>query len=331
LRSEIDVAGQNNVGAPYHGTPNFDGDRWLSQVDPNGPEKIICSTPASFAPETLPAFFDPFRVRGTTDTLTSDRTSAAFATATPATISFNYNGLTKTRTDAFQIAVGYDFLNANPTAVKNDNSLVGYVAGNRNVTITAGLPSKFSVEYADLGLIWGHTYNSDNFVNIISASPHYLIDTMDDSRLFGIHAVEQPIFLNQNLPLNYYWFIRAGQDHPDQYVIAIGPLWDLRADADFYTDRGNQPSTNLDYFRLGSRFGVQAQIPMLRSTMSVADTWMSGFSGGQNRLNDLQALWTVHLDPQQQYFGLSFGYKIGRVEATGQREQSWLVSLTGKY
>ena len=54
-------------------------------------------------------------------------------------------------------------------------------------------------------------------------------------------------------------------------------------------------------------------------------------SGAQQRLNDFQASWTIHLDPEQEYFAGSFGCKIGRIEATAQNEQSWRVSLTGKY
>jgi hypothetical protein len=335
LLQSIHIIGRpdNPATMPFHGTADFEEQGWLTQPSWAGPMQIICNTPApaSGASANADSVFsvERIRVRGTPDTLTSDRSSDSFQTADAATVSFSYNGQTNTRTDILQAAVGYDILpNTDP-----NKAIVLYAATNRNITTVSGSPSANNIEYADLGLAFGYTWIGNEAGNVLSGTPHYLLNLIDDSRLFGLHVVDQPILTGHDFRLNWFYFVGAnGDPNSADHWLEIAPLFDLRADADFYTDRGSAPLTNQDYFRAGSRFGGQVNLPkFFHSSITVADTWMYGFTGSQQQLNDFQASWTVNLDPEQKYFGLSFSYKIGRIEATGQKEQIWLISLTGKY
>ncbi|HEX3653141.1 MAG TPA: hypothetical protein VHU18_09995 [Rhizomicrobium sp.] len=335
LMQSIHLIGKpdNPKTSRFHGTANFEENNWLTQPDWDGPIQIVCNPPvaepATAATSSGALSFENVRVRGTPDTLITDRSKTAFASADSGTLSFSYNGQTNTRTDILQAALGYSLL---PSDVRNA-AVVPYVATNRNVTTVSGTPSKFNIEYVDVGTVFAYTYIGNEWGAVLSGSPHYLMNLVDDSRLAGLHAVAQPVTSTGPFRLNAAYNVGwNGDPHSADHWLEIMPLLDLRSDADFYTDRGTAPLTNQDYFRLGSRFGGTFVLPKLfKSTLTVADVWMYGVTGAQKQLNDFQTSWTVFLDPEHKYFGLSLGYKIGRIEETAQKEQTWMISLTGKY
>jgi hypothetical protein len=324
---EIILRGQNSAIPFYGATPGIDANQWLS-----GTGDLVCNVrtkqKALDADKAAgPNFWDNVRVRGTPDSLLIGRNQkTAFAGADKASISFSYDGTKKTQTDVVQGTIGY----ALALGSQNDE-VVLYGALNRNVSDTKGAPLKLNTNYYDLGAVFKfvNVVGSDNdpWLNVFSGRPHFLVNEIDHSRQVGITFVDKPIVNSIGLNFNLTKF----DDDTDKRDYLFSLLFDLRGDANFYTDRGTTPATNLDYLRIGTKFGAVASINSLNSDISVTDTWMYGPVGSLRQLNDFQASWTYNFDPETKYFGLSLSYKIGRIEATGQPEQGWMIALTGKY
>jgi hypothetical protein len=307
---------------------------------PGSAISIACPTIAKPAPKTAARGdtknpLAPLRVRGSPDDLIFNENDVRFGPASKATVSFSDNGGNKTRTDATTAAIGAAI------DLGQFSTVIPYVAGNRNLSFTAGKPKKVSANTADAGVAAQFEIPSLDFGDkkgelILSARPDYLANFDSGARLITGNFVAVPYLagvLNDyhNIGLLWCQFNQIPVDKCIGFLTywSIAPLFDLRSDIGDYTTRGNfMPRRNGDYFRAGSKFGLDIYSKWL--DFVVTHTYLHGFAGYYHSINYFQTSATYNLD-QDKHFGITLSYKNGRLEATSLRDQSWTLGLTAKF
>jgi hypothetical protein len=282
--------------------------------------------PPESTPETV---LGNFRVRGSSDALLVSRDSADFASAAAATLSLSADGTAKSTTSALLATIGYD-LHVD-TATDSVFDVVPFIGVDRNISAAAGPPSASNRENVTAGVVasWSHPFVvPGSFVvgsNALSATYEHLWNDIDHSRLNFLHFVDLPVI---NGYLNEYRFFPCCDTPIDRTWFAASPLFDLRGDLGFYGDAGSKPAVNRDYQQVGSRLGIAITLRRIKSDVTVTETYLWNDKSTRDAVSLFEANWTYNVSAD---IGLKASYQNGDLEATAQRIQQWLISLSVKY
>jgi len=110
------------------------------------------------------------------------------------------------------------------------------------------------------------------------------------------------------------------------------PMFDLRAVAGDFTDRGMRTAADSeDFVRLGTQFGVALTNgdPRWPFDLLLTETWLPSLDGGED-LDQFKARLFWALDPERM-FGTELTYVDGQRSDLTLRERGWKLSLTAKY
>jgi hypothetical protein len=129
--------------------------------------------------------------------------------------------------------------------------------------------------------------------------------------------------------LNTYRFVPCCSTPVSETWFAFSPIFDIRADLGFYSDRGPTPAKYRDFSQVGTQFGIAISLERISSDIKVTETWMDQLSDARKNIGLFQAAWTVNLFSKN--VGLQASYQNGNLETTAQRSQQWLLSLSVKY
>jgi len=275
-----------------------------------------------------------FRLRGTPDDLSISKTDSGFSGASQATISFSDDQTTKINTTQLEGAVGYAFA----TDAHANNVIVPYVAGNYNLSKTAGNPATYSSDTLDFGVqdvaqIALGTHGAAT----LSVAPDYLHDFQDNSSILSIHPIFAPTLLGTpiNTPfalaLLFPGILPAGDTSTPKASTYVTLLFDVRGDFGVYTDRGAPAvaPANRDFARVGSKFGIDiAKLNWFEFTAT--DVQLYGPLGSRRHVSDFESSFTFYFGTQN-VLGLTASYKSGLIEQSLQKEQIWALGLTAKY
>jgi hypothetical protein len=268
-----------------------------------------------------------FRVRGSTDALLVARGSQAYGSAAAATLSLSEDGTTKTTTNALLAMIGYDW--HLPTAGDSLFDVIPFIGVDRNITNTAGQQSASSRENVMAGVVGSWSYPLPiTFVaasNVLSATYEHIWNDIDHSRLNVLQVVDLPVV---NGYLNEYRFFPCCDTPINRTWFAASPLFDLRGDLGFYSDAGVNPKVNRDYQQLGSRFGIAVALDRIKSDVTVSEIYLWEANSTRNAVSLFETDWTYNFSKD---IGLQASYQNGDLEATAQRIQQWLISLSVKY
>jgi len=323
-----------SAGAPD--APAHPGGRAAVPPD-NSPPSAATQTAVTTAPEaapgpqegTLARLLGNFRVRGSSDALLVPRDSNDFASAAAATLSLSADGTAKSTTSALLATIGYDLHFT--TATDSVFDVVPFIGVDRNISAAAGPPSASNRENVTAGVVasWSHPFVvPGTFVvgsNALSATYEHLWNDIDNSQLNFLHFVDLPVI---NGYLNEYCFVPCCDTPVDQTWFAASPLFDLRGDLGFYSDAGSNPTVNRDYQQVGSRFGIAVALRRIKSDVTVTETYLWNDKSYRDSISLFEADWTYNVSAD---IGLTASYQNGDLEATAQRIQQWLISLSVKY
>jgi len=276
---------------------------------------------------TLDQVLGNFRVRGSTDALLVPRGSQAYGSAAAATLSLSEDGTTKTTSNALLAMIGYDW--TLPTAGDSLFDVIPFIGVDRNITSTAGKQSASSRENVMAGVVGSWSYPLPITVvaasNVLSATYEHIWNDIDNSQLNFLHFVDLPVV---NGYLNEYRFFPCCDTPINQTWFAASPLLDVRGDLGFYSDAGLNPKVNRDYQQLGTRFGIAIALDRIKSDVTVSEIYMWEDKSTRNAISLFEADWTYNFSKD---IGLKASYENGDLEATAQRIQQWLISLSVKY
>jgi hypothetical protein len=311
------------VNAP----PNAAG---TNPVSPAGSETAAAGS--GTAPDNGLQWLDNFRIRQTPDGLMAPRNSTAYAAASGATLSLSENGPSKTTSNALQVAIGYDLhfpASTKEWPPKTDSlfDVIPFIAVNRNLTDVAGKQSSSSIENLMAGVTgsWSKPFETLDTSNVLSASYQHIWNNIDHSELEYLHFIDQPVI---NGLLNAYRFAPCCNVPVKDTWFAISPLLDARADLGFYSNRGLNPAINRDYQQFGTEFGFAMSLQQIQSDLTVTEIYMAEAQRYRSPIGLLQASWTYNFSKD---VGLKASYENGNLEATAQRVQQWLISVSLKY
>jgi hypothetical protein len=280
-----------------------------------------------------------FRVRGASSDLVYANSAQGFATASKATASESYNGLTKTAAYTAQAAIGGAYTWETPNGADSfwgtAQSLVIYLGANYGSTKVTGKPSKTSAHTIDFGVLGSE---NDPFSGVVPAiigiAPDYLINQQDGSRIASLHLTYLPYVLDLlNQPFEFDSSNKCSWT--GVRVAFCEPYWTIGfnflSDFGHYVNRGSLPDRLMDedYIRSGGQVGFNVNLKNWYD-LTVTDTNLYGFSGYRRDLNDLDASLTLYFGSQN-IAGLTLAYKNGLLEQTAKREESWTVGITVKY
>lgn len=291
---------------------------------------IECLAPKSGkGPPPAVADASPLRVRGLSNDLLTDRSDPSFSSTSKATLTVSGDHSTATQSQTFKAvgAIGYAFTTDFATAVP-------YVSFNQSITdVTGKAQSTDPSSFVAGGVMFTATIPGDLLVQTISAKPQFLENTKDHSQIGSLTLLYKPFTgfdvsnggfnLNDPRPLPFW---------PSAYAEI---LFDLRADVGQYTDRGNDPVQKLlnqSFSRAGTHFGFSLTTDSAGPsfTLTVAETYLHGFSGSVKNLDLFATQLTYNFD-EKKYVGLTVGYSKGRNEDTALPTQTWTVGLSAKY
>ncbi len=291
---------------------------------------IECLAPKSGkGPPPAVADASPLRVRGLSNDLLTDRSDPSFSSTSKATLTVSGDHSTATQSQTFKAvgAIGYAFTTDFATAVP-------YVSFNQSITdVTGKAQSTDPSSFVAGGVMFTATIPGDLLVQTISAKPQFLENTKDHSQIGSLTLLYKPFTgfdvsnggfnLNDPRPLPFW---------PSAYAEI---LFDLRADLGQYTDRGNDPVQKLlnqSFSRAGMHFGFSLTTDSAGPsfTLTVAETYLHGFSGSVKNLDLFATQLTYNFD-EKKYVGLTAGYSKGRNEDTALPTQTWTVGLSAKY
>jgi len=295
----------------------------------SAPTPAAAATAAGPQEGTLARLLGHFRVRGSSDALLAPRDSDDYASAAAATLSLSADGTAKSTTSALLATIGYDLHFT--TATDSVFDVVPFIGVDRNISAGAGPPSASNRENVTAGVVasWSHPFVvPGTFVvgsNALSATYEHLWNDIDNSRLNFLHFVDLPVV---NGYLNEYRFFPCCDTPVDQTWFAASPLFDLRGDLGFYSDAGSNPTVNRDYQQVGSRFGIAVALRRIKSDVTVTETYLWNDKSYRDSISLFEADWTYNVSAD---IGLTASYQNGDLEATAQRIQQWLISLSVKY
>lgn len=291
---------------------------------------IVCVAPnIPKVPQSLAvADVSPLRVRGVSNDLLIGRDDPSFSSMSQATATLSGDHSTvQTRSAKLTGAVGYAITGDLLTAVP-------YVSFYQALTDVKGKAESVDpTSFIAGGMMFTATIPGDLLVQTIAAKPQYLANTKDGSQIGSLTLVYRPFTafdvsaggfnLNDPRPLPFW---------PSAYGEV---LFDLRADIGQYTNRGNDPvqsRLNQSYARAGSHFGFSLTTDSSGPsfTLTVAETYLYGFSGTIRNLNLFESSLTYNFDSKK-YVGLKASYTKGRNEDTGLPVQTWLLGLSARY
>jgi hypothetical protein len=300
---------------------------YFSTAEDSGIECVAPKTPK--VPQS-PAAADssPLRVRGVSNDLLIGRDHPSFSSTSQATLNVSGDhSTTQTRNVKATGAVGYAFTAGLTTVVP-------YVSFYQSITDVQGKAESVDpTSFIAGGMMFTAIIPGDKLVQSISAKPQFLKNTKDQSEIGSLTLLYKPF--------TAFDVSRGGFNLNDPRPLPFWPstygeiLFDLRADIGQYTDRGNDPVQRLlnqGYARAGTHFGISLTVesdgPSL--TLTVAETYLYGFSGSVRNLDLFETSLTYNFDPKK-YVGLKVSYTKGRNEDTALAVQTWLVGLSARY
>jgi hypothetical protein len=306
--------------------------RMRAYLDTPGNDGIVCLAPKTPKVPQSPAAADtsPLRVRGVSDDLMIRRDQSNFSSTSKATLTVSGDHSTnQTQTVKATGAVGYAFSSDSGFA-----TAIPYVSFYQSLSqVTGKAESLDPTSFVAAGMVFLATARSDLLEQTFSGKPQFLENTKDHSQIASFTFLYKPYTafdvskggfnLNDPRPLPFW---------PNAYGEV---LFDLRANVGEYTNRGNDPVQRLlnqSYSRAGSHFGfaVTTNSDGPSFTLTVAETYLYGFSGTVRNLDLFESTLTYNFDPKH-YLGVTATYNKGRNLDTGLREQVWLVGLSARY
>jgi len=266
--------------------------------------------------------------------------TAATSTAAGATLSISGNIPSKTYASASTAAVGYDFkyesTSPDPGRLYQAD-LIPFLAVDESLSDVAGKKSSSDRQNVMLGMVGGIVTNPQligigdvSLINTSSGTYQHLWNDIDRSQLNFLHFLYLPTITGGKYwALNGSIFVPSGEIAGKEWFY-VTPQLSFIGDLGFYSDRGEKPASNKDYVQLGGQAGLDIVIPKLWSDINVSELYMGETERSRPDIHLFVAAWTLTI-PKTNTLGIKTSYQTGYLEATGQRTQQWLVSLSAKY
>ena len=275
------------------------------------------------------------RLRGTSDSLVL---AASDKSATGAAISLSGNALSKTYSSATTAAVGigqtYQSSTEDQGAIYKGDVL-GFAQVDESLSAVAGKQSSSNRQNLSLGVVTDFATNPQylgggpaQLSNAASASVEHLWNDIDRSQLDYLHFLYQPTLTGAGLfAINATPFLGSNADNIKDRPY-FTPQLSFSGDFGYYDDRGEKPLVNQNYGQVGVTAGLDLVIPLIKSDFSVSQLYMAESTSARPDIKLFQAAWTITLSST---IGVKTSYENGYLEATAQRVEQWLISLTAKY